>query len=129
MRFLTSLLGKKDEPIRCPKAFWRWFQTNAAAFHKVVKSNGNIEKDFFNKLAPKLDEFKDGIYFLTGMYDDNTVELVLTADGAIENIFFVEALINAAPQTEGWRFTALKSAVDIQEVNIKWAAMNSTATI
>ena len=90
MSFLTSLLGKKDQPIRCPKALWSWFQTNEAAFYKVVKSNGNIEKDFFNKLAPKLDQLKDGIYFLTGMYNDSTAELVLTADGAIENIVFVE---------------------------------------
>jgi hypothetical protein len=119
MSFLTSLLGKKDEPIRCPNALWRWFQTNEAAFYKVVKSNGNIEKDFFNKLAPKLDQLKDGIYFLTGMYNESTAELILTADGAIENIVFVEELVSAAPQMGGWRFTALKPALDIQDISIK----------
>lgn len=119
MSFLKNLLGKKEEPIRCYKGFWNWFQANEGAFFKVVKGNGNIEKDFFNKLAPKLDQLKDGIYFLTGMYDDHTVELILTADGAIENIVFVEELVSAAPQMEGWRFTALKPALDIRDVRIK----------
>jgi hypothetical protein len=53
-------------------------------------------------------------FFLTGMYNDDTVELVLTADGAVKNIVFVEELVNSAPKIEGWKFTALKPALDKQ---------------
>jgi hypothetical protein len=53
------------------------------------------------------------------MYNDNTAELVITADGAIENIVFVEELISAAPKIDGWKFTALKAALDIKDVNIE----------
>ncbi len=55
------------------------------------------------------------------MYDDNTVELVLTADGSVKNIVFVEELVNSAPNINGWEFTSLKPALDIQDVNIKMA--------
>jgi hypothetical protein len=67
---------------------------------------------FFNKLAPKLNKLKKGIFFLTGMCDKETAELVLTPDGSIKNISFVEELVKAAPKIEGWKFTALKPATD-----------------
>jgi hypothetical protein len=83
-----------------------------------VKERRNIEKEFFDKLSPKLGEIKDGFFYLTGMDKDNTAELVLTADGAIKNIVFVEELVNAAPKIPGWKFTALKPAIDIESLSI-----------
>ncbi|WP_235922042.1 DUF695 domain-containing protein [Flavobacterium phycosphaerae] len=55
------------------------------------------------------------------MYDDNTVELVLTADGNTKNIVFIEELIAQAPKINGWIFTALKPATDIENVAINMA--------
>jgi predicted nucleic acid-binding protein len=52
------------------------------------------------------------------MYNDNTVELIITADGNIINIPFVEELIEAAPQIDSWKFTALKPALAIDNVEI-----------
>lgn len=52
------------------------------------------------------------------MYDDSTVELILTADGAIKNIVFVEELVEAAPKIPGWKFTSLKPALKIEDVCI-----------
>jgi hypothetical protein len=119
MSFLKSFFKTKDEPIHSYDDFWNWFAKNAKTFHKVVKEQGNIEKDFFNKLSPKLNELKEGFWYLTGMYDDITAELVITADGTIKNIVFVEDLILAAPTIEGWKFTALKPALDIKDVSIE----------
>jgi hypothetical protein len=93
--------------------FWNWFQDNEKTFFDVVKSHKNIEKRFFDKLLPKLAELKEGYYFLAGMLDDNTAELVLTADGNIKNIVFVEDLVEQAPEINGWKFTALKPATDM----------------
>jgi hypothetical protein len=53
------------------------------------------------------------------MYDDNTVELVLTADGNTKNIVFVEELVEAAPEILGWKFTCLKPALSIEDVSIE----------
>lgn len=118
MSFLKNMFSKKDGPIESYSDFWDWFQNHEKTFFNVVKSRKNIEKEFFDKLAPKLAELKDGYYFLAGMYDKKTAELVLTADGNIRNIAFIEELINEAPQINGWKFTALKPALDIKNVAI-----------
>lgn len=102
-------------------SFWTWFQENAPAFHQVVKTGGNIEQDFFNQLAPQLHQVKGGIYFLTGMAGDDTVELVFTPDGIIKNIVFAEELVNAAPAIPGWKFTALKPSIPIEHLRLDMA--------
>lgn len=119
MSFLKNIFGKKDGPIKSYVDFWIWFQKNEKEFYNSVKSQQNIEKGFFDKLSPKLAELKDGYFFLTGMYDDNTVELVLTADGNTKNIVFIEELVEAAPKINAWKFTALKPALNIEDVSIE----------
>lgn len=121
MSLLKKLFGskQKEQAIESYEDFWDWFLKNEKAFFKVVKNHSNIEKDFFNLLAPKLAEIKDSLYFLTGMFDNNTVELILTPDGNLKNIAFTEELVNAAPAIKGWKFTALKPAVGIENSNIE----------
>lgn len=118
MSFLKKIFSK-DEPIKSNQDFWNWFVKNEKTFFNVVKGHKNIEKDFFNKLAPRLNELKDGYFFLTGMLNDNIAELILTADGRISNLVFVEELVNAAPQINNWKFTAHKPSLDIKDVNIE----------
>lgn len=98
--------------------FWEWFQKNEKDFYTVIKDKGNIEEVFFNKLYPKLNDIAKGIFYVTGISGDNTVELILTAEGIIKNIVFVEELVAAAPKIKGWKFTALKPALDIKHVAI-----------
>jgi hypothetical protein len=119
MKFLKSLFREKEKPVQSYQEFWNWFRKNERTFHKVVKDGGDIEKNFFNQLSPKLNELKDGFWYLAGMYNENTVELVITADGTVKNIVFVEELMEAAPAIIGWKFTALKPALDIENVSIE----------
>ncbi len=119
MNLFNNFFSKKEDPIHSYQDFWNWFQTHEKTFFKVVKKHNNIEKDFFDKISPKLNELKDSFSFLTGMFDDNTVELVLTADGTIMNLVFVEELVKAAPSIKGWKFTALKPAIPIENVSIE----------
>ena len=121
MRILKKLFGKKEEPIKSYSDFWNWFQRNEKGFFMAVKLNGNLEEDFFDKLSPKLEELRDGYFYVAGMCDDNTAELILTADGNAKNIAFVEELVNAAPQINGWKFTSLKPASNIEDVSIEMA--------
>ncbi|MNK67170.1 hypothetical protein D3C87_865020 [compost metagenome] len=120
MSFLDKILGKKEAPIQSYSDFWNWFSGNEKAFFKTVQSGENIHQGFFDKLAPKLDEIHEGIYFLTGMFDDQTAELVLTPDGAIRNIYAIEELVANAPKIDGWKFTALKPASDINNIGITY---------
>jgi Family of unknown function (DUF695) len=127
MSFLKNIFGKKDNPIKSYKDFWTWFQNNERDFFNVVKTQKDIEKNFFNKLSPKLDELKEGYFYLTGMFDENTVELVLTADGNTKNIVFIEELVESAPSIGGWKFTALKPALNIKDVSIVMAGFKFNA--
>lgn len=124
MSFLKSIFGKKDSPVKSYSDFWNWFAQHEKDFFNLVssrKGSKEIGKGFFDKLSPKLEQLKDGYFYLTGMFDDNTVELVLTADGDTKNIVFVEELVKAAPNIAGWKFTALKPAMEIKDVNISMA--------
>ncbi|HEY3405474.1 MAG TPA: DUF695 domain-containing protein [Ohtaekwangia sp.] len=118
MSFLKNIFSKKDEPVKNNAEFWEWFRKHERTFFHVIRTGNDIEEKFFNKLSPKLDELKSGYFFLTGMCDEHTAELVITPDGAIRNIVFVEELVAAAPVIPGWKFTALKPALDIESVRI-----------
>lgn len=121
MGFLRNIFTKKEEPIRDYNDFWSWFKKNGSAFFNVVKNGNDIEKSFFDRLSPKLSELKDGYFYLTGMYDDNTAELILTADGDAKNIVFIEELVEQAPKLDGWKFTSLKPESDIENAEISMA--------
>lgn len=121
MSFLKKIFNQVDKPIANYEDFWAWFEKREKDFYKVIKNKEDIEKHFFNELTEKLSELKDGYFFLAGMYDDQTAELVLTADGVVENIVFVEELVAKSPAMEGWKITALKPPLNIDEVNIHMA--------
>lgn len=119
MGLFDKIFKGKEKPIHNYDDFWSWFQLHAAEFYKVVKSGNQIEEKFLNKISPKLEQINDGFWFLTGMLNETTAELIITADGSIQHIVFVEELIAEAPALEGWKFTALKPALDIADTKIE----------
>ncbi|RZL32788.1 MAG: DUF695 domain-containing protein [Pedobacter sp.] len=127
MSFLKNIFGPKEQPIKNYSDFWKWFQDNEKSFYKIVKDGKEIEKLFFSQLSPKLAELREGYYFLTGMMNENTAELILTADGRVHNIGFVEDLVNEAPTLSNWKFTALKPALDIENAGISMGNYNFTS--
>lgn len=118
MSFLKRIFGAKEEPIKSYDEFWAWFLKNEAIFFDVVKNRKDVERLFFDKISPKIQELKDGFFFVTGMFNENTAELMVTADGNTSNIVFVEELVESAPKIDRWKFTALKQALSIEDVNI-----------
>lgn len=119
MNFSTNVFSKKEESIKTYHDFWKWFEQHEKSFFEAVKNSENLEHAFFDQLSTKLNAMKDGCYFLTGMYNATTAELILTPDGTIKNISFVEDLVANAPQLPRWKFTSLKPATDIQNVSIQ----------
>lgn len=118
MNILYNLFKGKEEPIKTYDDFWAWFIRHEKTFFRVIKEQNNVEGNFFDKLSPKLAELKDGFFYLTGMFDDNTAELILTADGTIKNLVFVEELVSAAPKINGWRFTAHKPEMELNSTRL-----------
>lgn len=119
MNFLKKIFQPKTNSSNCYADFWSWFQTKEKKFHKVIKERANVELDLFNKLSIKLDQLHKGFYFLAGMIDEETAELVFTADGDLKNIVFIETLVANAPSINGWRFTALKPPSNSPDIGIK----------
>jgi len=119
MGLFSKFIGKKKNEIITNQDFWTWFAEHEKTFHQVVKSRGNIERDFFNPLSEQLNALRPGYLFLAGMLTDDTAELVLTVDGVVKNIAFVENLVQDAPALKGWKFTALKPALAIDNVEIR----------
>jgi len=131
MNFFKKLFSKKETTSKSYvgdssyQDFWNWFKQNESTFFKVIEEHGNIEKKFFRKLSPKLDAIKEDIFYLTGMFDDNTVELILTPDGNVKNVVFVEEIVAVAPQIEGWKFTALKPSSEGHSIKMDGFIFNS----
>jgi hypothetical protein len=119
MSFFKKLFGKKSQPVDSYAAFWVWFEENAPTFFPIVKRMGNIQRDFFSHVSPKLMALHEGYYLLTGMKDPETAELVFTAEGNLRNFIFVEELVAAAPKIPGWTFTAHKPAIDSIEFGVE----------
>ncbi|WP_158618310.1 DUF695 domain-containing protein [Chitinophaga lutea] len=113
MNFLNKLFGKAPVQIRTYDEFWKWFAAHEKQFHKTVRKGEQIETLFFDKLSPVLHQLNENFYCLTGMYDDDTAELVISAEGEIKAFVFAEDLVAAAPPMRGWRFTALKPAIGL----------------
>jgi hypothetical protein len=104
---------EKDSEIRTYQDFWDWFITKEKEFYEEVKIQNNIETNFFDIIAPKLKQINEGYYFLAGMSDDTTAELIITVEGEIKNIVFAEEIIAVAPKLDGWKFTALKPEMNL----------------
>jgi len=110
MSFFKSLFGAKETPIQTYADFWNWFKDNEQKFFQSVKNQDDVMGKFLDKLGPKLDQLRPGYWFLTGMAEETTAELILTADGNLKMMAFVEEIVAAAPKLPNWKFTALKQA-------------------
>jgi hypothetical protein len=118
MKFFKKFFSKKNQPIQTYADFWQWFSMREKEFFRIVQTQDDIQNNFFGELANKLDELKTGLSFMAGMPNEKMVELILTVDGAIHNIVFVEELIESAPPLEHWTFTTHQPSPSIKEVKI-----------
>lgn len=121
MGIFDKILGKKqpEKGSRTYKEFWDWFLTKEKTFFEVVKDREHIETQFFDIMAPELSKVNEGYYFLSGMSDDHTAELIITVEGDVKKIIFAEELVAAAPKMDHWKITALKPETDIENVGIR----------
>jgi hypothetical protein len=119
MNFFKKLLNKGQAPTGI-EAFWQWFHERAESFYRYVKEkdSAHIHGQFLQKVMPELQALNSAFYCETGMFDDTTAELVITAEGDVKSFVFVEELIATAPHLDHWKFTALKSPTGSGSVNM-----------
>lgn len=103
--------------------FWNWFTTHSALLFERLKTVSEAEDSFFELMSPQLGALKDRVFFLVGMHDDDTAELIFTADGVVKNIVFAEEIVAAAPAVKNWKFTALKPEHSANEINVELSGL------
>lgn len=88
--------------------FWSWFKQNEAGFRKIVETQNRVVEDFLDVISPRLKEINPDFNMLTGIGKDDVAELIITPDGRVRALPFIEDFIAAAPAIEGWRFVSCK---------------------
>jgi hypothetical protein len=83
---------------------WRWFAANQLRLRQVSDDPGDPLHD---ALLGELHRFDDGIFFQIGGAPAGPTELILTADGELDVMPRVRALVDCAPAFEGWEIIAL----------------------
>ncbi len=120
MQTLKNLFGPEKFNDFTIKEFWNWFEDHEQQFSQAIRDRTDVETMFFDQLSTNLGRLREGIFFLAGELDDNKVELILTPDGNIINVEFIERLVQSAPTLSGWAFTAFKRAQSIENVSVKY---------
>ncbi len=104
------MTSQKELAAKLYADFWAWFAQNASSFHKIIKRGDftEMEEKFLDSVIPHVKAMNEDFTCMVGMIEDDIAELIVTPDGIVYAIPFVEEFIAAAPAIEGWTFTALK---------------------
>lgn len=117
--FFKKLLGQNEKPIQTYSDFWEWFTKNEQYFFDAVVTQSNIEENVIEKISPKLKQLRQEIFFLVGVKDKLKAELIFTSDGNVKEIPFIEELVASSPHLNNWKFTALKSPIPLEDLQIE----------
>jgi hypothetical protein len=114
MSFWKKLFSGGEQKMRSYEDFWNWFVQNEPEFYRLVKGKGDVAGEFLGKALPRLRELREGFNLLAAMPDEETVELAFSANGDLKNMVFMEEIVAAAPELARWKFTALRSPMDLE---------------
>jgi len=96
--------------------FWKWFEQNEQQLFEMQ----TLDNDLFAEISSRLQNIQAGLSFaISPLLDDNTKELVISADGIIERFPAVIALIQKAPQLPHWRIKAFRQRQTSDDIQIK----------
>ncbi len=97
------------------KNFWDWFQSKKAEIEEFIISDTD-DYSIYEELTDKLNNYNTFVIpELTRDTDDNNV-LILSCDGKVEGIPFVERLYESAPIVEKWRFQKYRAPGQVREL-------------
>lgn len=102
-------------------SFWSWFGQHSDHFRTIVKEQIDVAKLFVNPVVEQLNKLRSGYYVLVGMVEDDLAELIITADGDVRVIPFIEKLVSDAPSLSGWKITALKPPSDLENFAVNFS--------
>lgn len=101
--------------------FWNWFAERSDYFFDIVKGQNDVAKSLVNPVVERLSIIRSGYYVLVGLVEDDLAELIITADGDVRVIPFIEKLVASAPKIENWKITALKPPSDLDDFAVNFS--------
>jgi len=84
--------------------FWKWFEENNNAFLFTNEVDDDVREQLLNNLLIELHKYNDKLFFQIGGLPDKDQELIITAEGNVEQFEAVEKLIDSAPSIKHWVF-------------------------
>ncbi|MEK6492763.1 DUF695 domain-containing protein [Myroides odoratimimus] len=117
MGFFDKLFGKGVKEANTVELeeqyqqFWDWFIANESKFYKTIENHERVVEDFIDIVSPRLKAINTDFNMLTGMGKDGIGELIITPDGRLKSLPFVDEFVQAAPEHKRWRFISCKPSV------------------
>jgi hypothetical protein len=88
--------------------FWDWFAKNEGRFRSIDPSEEEELLDLFESHLHKYDA--ELTFEISGLMEDGTNELIISAEGFCSHFPKVEALVSASPAFPNWKIMAFKPA-------------------
>ena len=109
---------KKKTPFKEKEAieFWNWFSKNPDKFVSITDNDDEVIDNLLDEILAHLAPFSNELFVYVGKLDDTTDELIISADGKIENFKLVKELVSKAPVINNWKITALIPPKDINGI-------------
>ncbi len=116
---LLDSIFKKRTSVYEASDFWAWFVKNVGTFKQLSKISQEEAHELLDIIVEELNKYNPWLKAVGGQYDENTSELIITADGDIALFSKVLELIEKAPVLKGWLFTAHKPPVGLTNMAIR----------
>ena len=97
--------------------FWTWFSSNADRLRRDFAAAEAADEilPVIERIRVELHRYDERLFPLIGIDDDDTPELIITAEGDAHAFRSVFELTKAAPKLDDWRIVPLKPRVSASE--------------
>ncbi|MDO6808743.1 hypothetical protein Q4603_08980 [Zobellia galactanivorans] len=101
--------------------FWNWFNSNKAKYEYTLANLNSLHQgeidEAMNVFEEKLHVYNENIWFRMG--GEKPYELLITAEGNVEQFDAVIDLVNSAHTIENWKIIPFIQARDISKFNYR----------
>lgn len=90
--------------------FWEWFKENNTDYLRLDEIEEELKEQRLDELLSHLHDYCDELYFQIGS-DENTHDLIITAEGNKEYFDKVAKLVESAPEIPNWEIISFKPSL------------------
>ena len=98
--------------------FWQWFAENNVRLLEIYQSVATEKEEVLDEILAELHKYCNEIYFEISDTNNETLDLVITAEGDPEYFQAVEELVEVAPEFPGWRVVAFRQPAEDEFVTV-----------